>query len=260
MKSQLSRIKEKISTGELVVGTGISLNDPVVSEILGICGFDFLWIEGEHSKLDRGDIDLHIMAADKSGVAPFVRVAWNDPVLAKPMLDIGAAAIIFPFIKTKDEAELAVKSCRYPPRGIRGFGPSRAIKYGLMDTEEYLKATEKEPWVILQIEHIDAVNNLEKILEVDGIDSVVVGPMDLSSSIGLLGQTNHPEVLKLMDRIATKCLEARIPFGASIGFNEKNVSDWIGRGASWLALDGDTDFLLGGGINCYKKTIELFKK
>lgn len=260
MNSQLLRIRGKISRGELVVGTAISLNDPVVSEILGSCGFDFLWIEGEHSKLDKGDIDLHIMAAGKHDVAPFVRVAWNDPVLAKPMLDIGAAAIIFPFIKTEDEAELAVKSCRYPPRGIRGFGPTRAIKYGLVDNEEYLKFSEKEPWIILQIEHVDAVNNLEKILKVDGVDSIVVGPMDLSASIGLLGQTNHPEVLKLIDRIAVKCLEAKIPFGASIGFNEKNITDWIKRGVSWLSLDGESDYLLGGGINCYRKTMELFAK
>jgi len=260
MNSALARIKEKIHRNELVVGTAVSLNDPVITEILGSCGFDFLWIEGEHSKLDRGDIDLHIMAAEKQDVASFVRVAWNDPVLAKPMLDIGASAIIFPFIKTKDEAELAVKSCKYPPRGIRGFGPIRPVKYGLVDTQEYLKSDLKEPWVILQIEHVDAVNNLDKILKVDGVDSVVVGPMDLSASIGLLGQTSHTEVLKLIDRVAEKCLEAGIPFGASIGFNEKNVSAWISRGASWLALDGDTDFLLGGGINCYKKTIELFRK
>ena len=260
MANNLIKIKEKISKGELVIGTSISLADPIVSEILCGCGFDFIWIEGEHSALDRRDIDLHIMAVSKSGIAPFVRVAWNDPVIAKPVLDMGPAAIIFPFVKTVEEAKLAVSSCKYPPVGIRGFGPIRANAYSMMDNDEYLKLSENEPWVIIHIEHVDAVNNLDKILKVEGIDSILIGPNDLSGSIGLLGQTRHPEVIKLLDRIASKCNEAKIPFGPSIGFNEKNITDWINRGVSWIALDDDITYLVSGGLNCYKNALELFKK
>lgn len=260
MTNNLEKIKGKISRGELVIGTSVSLADPIVSEILSTCGFDFIWIEGEHSTLDKRDTDLHIMAVLKSGIAPFVRVAWNDPVLAKPVLDMGPAAIIFPFIKTAEEAKLAVASCKYPPVGIRGFGPIRANEYSLMDNDKYLKLSKKEPWVIIHIEHIDAVNNLDKILKVEGIDSISIGPNDLSGSIGLLGQTRHPEIIKLLDRIAFKCNEVKIPFGPSIGFNEKNITDWINRGVSWIALDDDFTYLVSGGLNCYKGALELFKK
>lgn len=260
MANNLLKVKEKISRGELVIGTVISLSDPIVSEILCRCGFDFIWIDGEHSAMDNGDINLHIMAVGRSGIAPFVRIAWNDPVIAKPILDMGPAAIIFPYIRTAEEAELAVKSCKYPPRGIRGFGPNRANDYSLMDNEEYLSLSEKEPWIIIQIEHIDAVNNLEKILKVEGIDSILVGPNDLSGSIGQLGKTRHPEVLKLLDRIAVECNKAKVPFGAGIGFNEDNFSDWIRRGASWLGINNDSSYLVSGGTNCYKNAKELFKK
>jgi 2-keto-3-deoxy-L-rhamnonate aldolase RhmA len=260
ISNNLIKIKDKISRGELVIGTSVQLADPVISEMLGGCGFDFIWIEGEHSTLDKRGIDMHIMAVSKSGIAPFVRVAWNDPVIVKPVLDMGPAAIIFPFIKTPEEAKLAVSSCKYPPKGIRGFGPIRANEYSMMDNEKYLKLSEKEPWIILQVEHVDAVNNLEKILKVEGIDSILVGPNDLSGSIGLLGQTRHPEVIKLLDRIAVECNKAKIPFGVSTGFNEKNITDWINRGISWIAVDGDSDYLVSGAINCLKNTSKLFQE
>lgn len=260
MGSNLSKVKAKITNGELVVGTSVSSVDPIVSEILSNCGFDFIWIEGEHGTADKKDIDLHIMAVRRAGAAPFVRIPWNDPVLAKPILDMGPAAIIFPFIKTVEEAKRAVSSCKYHPKGIRGFGPLRANTYSTMDNKKYLELAKKEPWVVLQVEHIDAVNNLKGILEVGEVDSIVVGPNDLSGSIGLLGQTRHPKVLKLLDKIADECNKAKIPFGASMGFENENVSDWINRGVDWLALDGDFTYLVNGGKKCIENILNLFKK
>lgn len=259
MGNNLSKVLEKISKKELIIGTSVSLAEPVVSEILCQCGFDFIWIEGEHSALDKRDIDLHIMTIRNSGVAPFVRIAWNDPVIAKPILDMGPAAIIFPFIKTAEEARQAVRCCKYPPAGIRGFGPFRADNFSTMDGEEYLKLSKKEPWIILQVEHIEAVKNLEEILKVDGVDSIIVGPNDLSGSVGLLGQTRNPEVMKLLDEIAEKCIKANVPFGASIGFNPENISDWIKRGVSWLSLNEDTSYLISGGISCLQETQKINK-
>ena len=154
-------------------------------------------------------------------------------------------------------------SCKYPPLGIRGFGPLKANNYSAMDSEQYLEMSKKEPWVILQIEHIDGVDNLKEIIKVEGVDSVVVGPNDLSGSLGLLGQTRHPEVLKQLDRIADTCNEAGFPFGASIGWNEEDVSDWIRRGVSWISVGGDVSYLVSGGKNTLEKTknlIEKFKK
>jgi len=260
MSNNLSKVRKKISRGELVLGTSVSLADPKVSEILCKCSFDIIWIEAEHSPLDKKDIDLHIMTVRKSGLAPFVRIAWNDPVIVKPILDMGPAAVIFPFIKTAEETKLAVESCRYPPKGIRGFGPWRANEYSTIDDKEYLKLSEREPWVVIQVEHIDAVNNLKEILKVDGVDSILVGPNDLSGSVGLLGQTRNPEVIKLLDKIANDCNEAGVPFGASIGFNKDNFSDWVNRGTNWIVLDDDFTFLLEGGISCYKEAMEISDK
>jgi len=260
LANNLSKVKEKMSKGELLIGTIVSLPDPLISEMLSCCGFDFIWIDGEHGVLDNSDINLHIMAVCRSGLAPFVRVAWTDPVIVKPILDMGPAAVIFPYVRTAEEAKLAVKSCKYPPRGIRGFGPNRANEFSTMDNEEYLNMSESEPWIIIQVEHIDAVNNLKEILKVEGVDSILVGPNDLSGSIGQLGKTRHPEVLKLLDRIADDCNNAGVPFGAEIGLNEENISDWIKRGASFLGINNDTSYIIGGGTNCFKTANEIFRK
>ena len=260
MSSNLSRIKEKIKKGEFVVGTLTASSDPVISEMLSFCGFDFIWIDSEHGPIDKKDIDLHIMTVRGAGLAPFVRVPWNDPVLVKPILDMGPAGIIFPFIKTADEAELAIKSCRYPPRGIRGFGPRRVHNFSKIKMDEYLETAKNEPWVILMIEQIEAVKNLEKIVKVDGVDSIFIGPDDLSSSMGILTQTRHPDVMAVLDDIAEICNKANVLFGAGLGSaNPENIKDWIKRGASWLLVDNDFTILTSGGTKTYETTMELYR-
>jgi len=258
--NNLSRIKEKISQGIIPIGTHAHIGEPIVIDILCNCGFDFIWIDSEHASVDKRDVNIQVITARGGGLAPFVRIPWNDPVLAKPILEMGPAGIVFPFIKTVDEAKRAVESCKYPPAGIRGFGPLKANNYSTMDSEQYLEMSKKEPWVIVQIEHIDGVDNLKEIIKVEGVDSVVVGANDLSGSIGLLGQTRHPEVLKQLDRIADTCRQAGFPFGASIGWNEENVSDWIRRGVTWIGVDGDVSFLVNGGKNILEKTRNLIEK
>lgn len=135
----------------------------------------------------------------------------------------------------------------------------KANNYGTMDTEQYLELASSEPWVILQIEHFDGIRDLEKIINVDGVDSVTIGPNDLSGSIGKLGQTRHPEMLKLMDEYAATCRNAGFPFGTSIGFDQKNVTDWIRRGVNWICVDSDASFILNGGINTLNNTNEIIR-
>ena len=254
MDNNLSRVKDKILKEDLVIGTHIATSDPVASEIVCTAGFDFVWIDGEHGAMDRKDINLHIMAVRGQGVAPFVRVPWNDPVLVKPILDMGTAGIVFPFVKTAEEAQLAVASCKYPPKGIRGFAPIRANNYGTMDGDEYLEMSKTEPWVIVQIEHIDALDNLEEIIAVEGVDTVLVGANDLSGSIGLLSQIRHPRVMALCDRAADICREARFPFGVSLLWSEENVRDWIKRGVAWIGVDNDISYLVSGAKTAYNLT------
>ena len=264
MNNNLDRIRKKLKTGEIALGTVVSLNDPEISDILCSCGFDFIWIDAEHGPLDKNMINMHIMAVRGAGAAPFVRVPWNNPVLVKPVLDMGSAGIIFPFIRTVGEAELAVSSCKYPPRGIRGFGPRRANNYSNMDPKDYLEISRSEPWVILQIEHIEGVNNLEEIVRVDGVDIIIIGANDLSGSIGILGQTNHPELVRLLDKISEICRKAGMRFFPATGYGSiEGLSNWIERGACMLAIDWDIGHIVAGGrkaISSAMDAIEKFKK
>ncbi len=244
----LNRVTGKIDGGNLALGTVVNLSDPAGSEILAGCGYDFLWIDMEHTALGKPEVNRHIMAARSQSVAPFVRVPWNDPVMAKPILDMGPAAVVFPFVNTADAAARAVSACRYPPAGVRGFGPQRARMYGAVGLDEYLKTAEVEPWVVVQIEHVDAVRDLTDICDVPGVDSLFVGPFDLSASVGKPGRIADPEVIDLMDEIARVARRHRMTFGAfSLSTDETSVKRWLDRGASWLLLDTDSRLLARAG-------------
>lgn len=245
--STLTDIKTKIASRELVIGTHVSLLDPAVSELAACVGFDFLWIDTEHSAIDRGALQQHLVAAQAGGAAAFVRIPWNDAVLAKPVLEMGPAGIVFPMICTAEQAKAAVAACLYPPAGVRGFGPRRAVRYGAVPADRYIREAAGSFWRIMQIEHVEAVRNLEAIVGIEGVDAIVVGPNDLSGSLGLLGQTGHPEVQRLCDRIAEVAKRRGVPLGVSIGDDAEVVRRWIERGVDWIATGGDTGSLLAGG-------------
>ena len=244
--STLQKIRRKVAAGELVVGSHVSLLDPGISELLADVGYDFLWIDTEHSAIDRGSLQAHLIAARAGGAAAFVRIPWNDPVLLKPVLEMGPDGVVIPMVRTAEEARAAVAACLYPPAGIRGFGPRRAVRWGMVPAEQYIRDAASSFWRIMQIEHVDAVNNLEAIVAVEGVDAIVVGPNDLSGSVGLLGQTGHPDVLKLCDRIVEVAKRRGMPLGVSIGDDPAVVRSWIERGVDWIATGGDTGHLLAG--------------
>ena len=134
-----AQMRAKFAREEMVVGAHVFLTDPEISESLANHGFEFVWIDGEHSAFDKDCILRHIMACAAGGAASIVRVAWNDPVLVKPVLEMGSDGILLPMVSTAEQARQAVAACSYPPLGIRGFGPRRAIQYGALETEEYLR-------------------------------------------------------------------------------------------------------------------------
>jgi 2-keto-3-deoxy-L-rhamnonate aldolase RhmA len=245
MRNNLEKFIEKIEKGP-AIGTYVSLADSAVTSILGYAGSDFLFIDMEHTALGKKEILEHIVAASESGTASFVRVPWNDPVLVKPIIDMGPDAIIFPWIRNAEDAKRAIAACEYPLSGIRGYGPKRANLYGAIDTPTYLEEASKQTWRILQIELADAVENIDEILSVEGVDSIMVGPSDLSGSMGVLQQTAHPEVKAAFDRIAKSAKEHNIPFGVATGYAPETVKDWLKRGISWMCFEGDTGFLMSG--------------
>lgn len=236
------KFRDKIARGQVCLGTGITFTDPTVTE--AVCSFlDFVWIDMEHNALSLETVQGHIMATKGSDSAPLVRVPWNDPVLIKPVLDIGAAGVIVPMVRTGEEALRAVEACRYPPEGIRGIGPRRPY-YGQMDFREFWKKANATLLTILQIEHIDAVNNLDQILAVPGVSSLVLGPMDLSASMGHTGEPQHPDVLRAIDTIISRARLAGIPVGVGSSAEPQILTKWVEKGVDWLQMGNDYTLML----------------
>jgi 2-keto-3-deoxy-L-rhamnonate aldolase RhmA len=237
------RFREKMRSGQVCIGSCVSFSDPTVSEALGGAGLDFLWIDMEHGPLGIETVQAHVMAAQLVGAAPLVRVAWNDPVLIKAVLDVGAAGVIVPMVRTAGEAERAVAACRYPPAGIRGFGPRRPSNYGRLDGPALCKQANESVVVIVQIEHVDAVRNLDEILAVPGVDTILIGANDLAGSLGKPAQAAHPDVMRIIDTVIDLARQKGVFVGIPVEDDPAAALRWIGKGVLWLAVGSDVLFL-----------------
>jgi 2-dehydro-3-deoxyglucarate aldolase/4-hydroxy-2-oxoheptanedioate aldolase len=235
---------------ELIRGVHVSAGHPMLTELLSHAGFDAMWIDTEHSAMDKHDVLLNLIATSGSKTAAIVRVPWNDPVLAKPILEMGPDGIVFPFIKSAEEARRAVAACLYPPDGVRGFGPIRAVRYGFDDTTKYVKESSKTDfWKIMQIEHLDGVRDMDNILAVPGVDAIVLGPNDLSASLGVLPNTGDPQVIEAVKIVKKKTNAAGIPFGVSAGYSSNTNSGaefWLDLGVDFLFIGSDVSFVFDG--------------
>ncbi|MCF0133396.1 MAG: 4-hydroxy-3-methylbut-2-en-1-yl diphosphate synthase [Blautia sp.] len=240
IQNKAELIRQKFRNHELVMGAHVFYNDPAITETFGYMGFDYVWIDGEHCAFDKQSLLNHVVGAYAGGTASLVRVEWNDPVLIKPILEMGIDAILVPMVCTREEAIAFVKACRYPLGGVRGFGPRRSNQYGALSNDVYLENVERSFLRILQIEHAKAVENLEEIIQVEGIDAVIVGPNDLSASYGHLGDVTNPEMQEIYDRIAYICKKGNMPFGVSLGpGNKEFITEWIQRGVSLISCTDD---------------------
>ncbi len=233
--SNVERFKQRLREGKICVGTSVQLTDPLVSELAAEAGNDFIWIEMEHSHLDLRAALGHIMAVRGTQTAPLVRVPSPDANVIKPYLDMAPAGVVIPMLKSAEETDRMVKACRYPPEGVRGFGPIRNM-YGKSSMAEYLEAAEDELMVIAHIETIEAVRDIDAILQVPGLDGLSLGRNDLSGSMGKLGQYSDPEVLGAIDTIIEKAANSGLPIGCSIGPDIDTVKEWRAKGMSWFAL------------------------
>lgn len=233
--SNYDKFMDKIKAGKLCKGIVITLNDLTVSELAAEAGYDFTWIDMEHSAITIESALQHVTAVKGTDCAPLVRVPWNKTEVIKPVLDLAPAGIIIPMVNTAEEAKAAVLACRYPPAGIRGCFVRRANRFGQTPFTEYLRASESEPMVIIQIETMEGVRNLDEILKVPGIGSICIGPLDLSGSMGKLGQTDDPEVNSIIDFICEKVKAA----GILLGTASWPFGPWEKRGLNWIALTSD---------------------
>ena len=232
------RFRERLRRGEVALGAAVSFGDPTVSELLG-GALDFVWIDMEHGALSIEAVQAHVMAAQLAGTVPLVRVAWNDPVLIKQVLDVGAAGIIAPMVRTAEEARLLVSACRYPPQGIRSFGPRRPSNYGRIDGPTVCRTENERVFTVAQIEHVDAVNALDEILTTAGLDSLVLGPNDLSASMGLPAQRTHPTVLEAIESVVTRARAAGMLVGIGAADEPEEIRHWVQKGAHWSVIGAD---------------------
>lgn len=257
MDKRVETLKKKLKNCEPVIGTHTVLNDGMVSELYGEIGFDYVWIDTEHAALDRQSVLGHLMGARASGTCGLVRIPWNDPIMAKPFLDIGADGIIFPMVCSRQEAEKAVASCAYPPKGCRGFGPNRAMRYGLTPQDEYCGLDGEQVVKLLQIEHTIGVQNAEEILEVPGIDGIIIGAQDLSASLGKIGQIYDREVDRNIEQIIGACRKRGISVGISCGFDRAFMRSFVERGANILTVELDYGYILRGALEVYHTAADM---
>lgn len=248
--SRLDKLTQVINSGSVALGAILMLNDPMIAEIAGYAGLDFVWIDNEHGIFNPETVKNMIISAASAECAALVRVRSNDAGLIKPFLDMNPAGIIIPMVKSAEEAEYAVSACRYPPRGIRGCGVRRASGFNAIKLNEYFQQSHDVPWVILQIEHIDALPELDRILAVPGISSICVGPCDLAASMGFADNMDAPEVNQVIDEICGKVRKAGIPLGTASG----NLPRWRERGINWFAGTGDCGLLSAGFRNFVKNS------
>lgn len=241
----MNKLRAKLARGEKALGTHIQLNDSFTTELIAELGFDYFWIDTEHTTLSLEQVDKHLIAARAGGVSAIVRVPWNDAVRLKPILEMGPDGVVIPMVNSYEEALYAVRSCMYPPKGTRGYGPKHAALYGLMPLDEYMATVDESLMKMIQIEHINAVRDLDRIITIEDIDAYIIGPMDLSSSIGKIGKLDDPEVTGLFDEIITKVHSAGKPVGVSFGLCGKDeIKKWHDRGIDFISLGTETDFII----------------
>lgn len=236
-------LKQKLKSNKLTLGTWITIGHPSIVEILATAGFEWMVVDLEHSPISIETAQTLFTCIQANNMAALARVSKNEEVVIKRVMDAGADGVIVPMIKNKEEAERAVSYVKYPPVGKRGVGLSRAQKYGI-GFQEYVEWVNNEAVVIAQIEHIQAVENLEAILSVDGIDSIIVGPYDLSASMGYPGQYHRDDVKDALQRVVEVTRQMNKPLGFHvIESDPREVEKRIQQGYTLLAYSLDFFFL-----------------
>ena len=235
-----AHLRQRLQQGELALGTILSLNSPDVAEILSKTGFDWLFIDGEHGTFDPSELQAILQAAGGNIECVF-RIPALEEVHIKKALDVGANGLIAPQVNTAEQAQKLVQWSRYPPEGTRGLGFARAQGYGFA-VNEYLGSANETITLIAQAESAEAVKNIEAIAQVQGLDAVLVGPYDLSSSLGRPGEVTHPEVQEAIQRVASACKEANMPVGI-FGMTANAVQPYIEQGFRLIVVGVDTVLL-----------------
>ena len=213
----MEAIRKRLKAGDTLIGSWINSGSPAIAELMATTGFDFLCIDAEHSAVDLPQVQqmFQAMHSGNPNCANVIRLHGVDYSLVKRYLDAGAQGIIAPLVMNRADAELLIQATKYPPMGNRGVGFCRANQYGA-NLESNVASANDDIFVAVQIEHIDAVECIDDILEVEGIDAVFVGPYDLSASMGLTAQFDHPDYIEARTRVLNACKSRGIAPGIHV--------------------------------------------
>lgn len=236
-----NRTKMRMSSSRPALGVSLTIPDAFVTEAIGAGDFDFVLIDMEHAPISIDVLQTMLVALRASASTVFVRPSANDAVLIGQILDLGAEGVIVPGVHDAAQCAGAVSATRYPPAGVRGFGPRRAARLD-GGRAEYLARADKEIAAFVMIEHVDAVSAIDAILETPGLDGIMVGPADLAASMGHLHDLGHPAVKAAVDTVASACERHSFPFGI-FAPAEASARLWVRRGARFVAVGADTQFL-----------------
>ena len=242
-KLKKNKLKQKLKQRKITFGSWITIGHQNIAEIMAQSGFEWLTIDMEHSVITLDIAQQLIQVIESYDVVPLVRVGEKNANLIKRVMDAGAYGIIVPMVNNKEDAKMAVNAVKYPSVGTRGVGLARAQGYGF-NFDEYSGIINEQSIVIVQIEHINGVNNLESILSVDGIDGCIIGPYDLSGSLGIPGKFNDTKFKSALDKVEKTCKKMNIPLGMHvIPPDYKEVKKYAEKGYTFLAISLDTLFI-----------------
>jgi 2-dehydro-3-deoxyglucarate aldolase len=229
--------RKQLQSRKILWGTLVSLPVPEITEILVDAGYDWLFIDMEHAPLEVRDVQRILQAGGES-IAGIIRLPANDPIYIKKAMDIGPAGIMLPLVNSADDARNAVKWSKYPPMGTRSVGVGRVHHYGAA-LQQTIETANDTTAVIVQVEHIQAVENIDGIVAVPGVDAVLIGPYDLSASMGIPGQVADPRVKEAIEKVRLACQKTGMPLGiftASVPFARECAKN----GFTLIAVSTDT--------------------
>ncbi len=246
-----NKVKQRLGEGHVVIGQWISLPSPAVAELVSSVGLDWLVIDTEHGPADWETVEEIVRAMKGTETAPFIRVPANDPALIKKGLDRGVLGVVVPLVSTAAQATAAVAAAKFPPAGMRGVAGTRASRYGL-DLADYVAQWNQQSLVICQVETPEATQNAEAIAAVAGVDVLFVGPNDLSATLGVFRQFEHPDFKRAVDRI----LSAARTHRKTAGIMASSADDalmWIERGFRFVSVSSDARTLAAATAAAYEK-------
>jgi 2-keto-3-deoxy-L-rhamnonate aldolase RhmA len=238
----IRQFRDQLRAGKPVVGIAVTFNDPVVSDALADC-VDYLWYDLEHTKFDPAAINAHLMAARGKGVASIVRIADAEPGTIKPLLDAGAEGLVLAQAYDVEAVEALVRNSLYPPEGVRGVGARIASNYGRAGADFCTQANENV-FLSVMIETAEALESIERIVQVPRLDSVVIGPYDLSGAIATLGDVEGDVVNEAIDRIITVAHAAGTHVGIGMGETPEFAVEMFSRGVDWVQVGADFGYMI----------------